>query len=291
MRKTQLWLLVSMVTMALVPVPVMAQEWSQEWADPEDRPPRVDLSFSAGGVMPTAWSDLVLLGSISSASGVLEQVLTRDLQVESDTSYSAAVTYWQGRYGFRTQGGFSRSSLRIGTVPTGGGGATPATPATSVGVDTWFYDVRGAIGFLDYRPTRWAWPYGFVGAGGITHRLKTAIAPPLTFLGSGAVQSGGSGNTIVIAGNGQQFLLAIDELSSETVFAVNFGLGADFRIPLGAAGVGLRVEVADHVSPSPLRVRIRELSPASGFVPVSDVQFPLVHHLSATVGVVVQIGR
>ena len=290
MRNTLMSLLVSMVMVALLPIPVMAQEWPQEWADPEDRPPRVDFSFSAGAVMPTAWSDLVLLGSISSASGVLEQVLTRDLQVESDTDYSAAVTYWQGRYGFRTQGGFSRSSLRSGTVPTGDS-ATPPASATSVGVDTWFYDVRGAIGFLDYRPTRWVWPYGFIGAGGITYRLKTAIAPPLTFLGSGAVQSGGSGNTIVIAGNGQQFLLAIDELSSETVFAVNFGIGADFRIPLGAGGVGLRVEVADHVSPSPLRVRIRELSPGSGFAPASGVRFPLVHHLSATAGIVVQIGR
>ena len=289
MRQIRLLVLSSMVTVALLPAPAPGQDWSQEWADPEDRPPRMDFSVSAGGVMPTSWSEIVLLGSISVASGVLEQVLTQDLRVESDTAYSAAVTYWRGRYGFRTQGGFSRSSLRVGTTP-GGNGTAALWPASSVGVDTWFYDVRGAIGLVDYRPSRWVWPYGFIGAGGITYRLEAAVAPPLTFLGSGVVRADGSGNTVVVAGNGRQFLLAIDELTSETVFAVNFGIGADFRIPVGTGGLGLRVEVTDHVASSPLRVRIRELSPLGGFVPESGVGFPLVHHLSATVGVVVHIG-
>jgi hypothetical protein len=48
-----------------------------------DRPPRVDLSASTGLLMPTDWSDLVLLGSLCSASGVL----VRDLQVEPRTVF------------------------------------------------------------------------------------------------------------------------------------------------------------------------------------------------------------
>ncbi len=292
MRQAQLALLASALTLASLPAPVMAQDQSQDWADPEDGPARVDFSASAGGLLPTRWSDLVVIGSISSAFGVFEQVLTRDLRVEPNSDFSAAVTYWRGRYGFRTQGGFSRSSLRIGAAPLGANPlSTSPGDGTSVGVDTYFYDVRGAIGFLDYKPTRWVWPYGFLGLGGITYKLKNSISPPLTFIGSAPVRSDGSGDTIVVADRGRQFVLAVDELSTETVFAVNFGIGTDFRIPLGAAGVGLRVEVADQVSPSPLRVRIRDLSAVGAFVPDSGVRFPLVHQLSATAGLVVRIGR
>lgn len=292
MRQAQVALSASAVMLALVTAPVMAQDWSQDWADPEDRPARVDFSASAGGVMPTRWSDLVVLGSISSAFGVLEQVLTRDLRVEPNSDFSAAVTYWRGRYGFRTQGGFSRSSLRIGGIPLGASPLSTLPPGvTSVGVNTYFYDVRGAIGFLDYRPTRWIWPYGFFGLGGITYKLKTAISPPLTFVGSEPIRTDASGNTIIVSGNGRQFVLGVDELSTETVFAVNFGIGTDFRIPVGAAGVGLRVEVADQVSPSPVRVRIHDLSALPEFVPDSSVAFPLVHQLSATAGIVVRVGR
>ena len=58
---------ISLVVLALVPASSIAQDWSQPWADPQDRPPRVDISASAGFLMPTRWTDLVLLGSISPA--------------------------------------------------------------------------------------------------------------------------------------------------------------------------------------------------------------------------------
>src|SRR5688572_29184193 len=59
--------------LTLLPLPVFAQDWSQPWADPMDRPARVDVTGSMGFVMPSNWSKLVLLGSISSGSGVFEQ--------------------------------------------------------------------------------------------------------------------------------------------------------------------------------------------------------------------------
>src|SRR5919112_537976 len=99
---------VAVFVVALAPALARAQAPVQPWADPQDAPGRVDLSASAGFLMPTGWSNLVLLGSISSATGVLEQVLTRDLHVQPDTAFDAVVTYWRGRYGFRTRAAFSR---------------------------------------------------------------------------------------------------------------------------------------------------------------------------------------
>ncbi len=296
MRQVQLASLVAVLMLGLFPGGALAQappqpsQPPQPWTDPEDLQ-RVDFSASAGGVLPTRWSDLVVLGSISSGTGVLEQVLARDLRVEPKSGFSAAVTYWRGRYGFRTQGGFSRSSLRIGAIPVDASGSAAPSGIQSVGVDTWSYDVRGAIGFLEYNPSRWIWPYGFVGLGGITYRLKSPISPPLTFVGSGPVRSDGTGTTVVVAGDGRQFVLGVNELSTETVFALNYGVGTEFRIPAGPAGVGLRVEVADQMSESPLHVTMQQVSGGGAFGRTTDVRFPLVHQFSATAGIVVRIGR
>src|SRR5687768_16830463 len=49
-----------------------AQTLPQPWADAEDYSRRVDITASIGVVAPTDWSDLVLLGSLSPATGVLE---------------------------------------------------------------------------------------------------------------------------------------------------------------------------------------------------------------------------
>lgn len=272
--------------------PLFAQDdWSQPWADPQDRPARVDVSASAGFLLPTRWSDLVLLGSISPASGVLEQVLTRDLRVEPKAEFNVGMTYWRDRYGVRTQLGFSRSSLTISGVPSSTNPPPVTNGATSVDIDTWLYDVRGAIGFLDYKPTRPVWPYGFFGFGGITYNPKGTISAPLTFIQQGPSGPTAPDNTVVVLDNGRQFLIAVDQLGIETVFAFNVGLGADFRVPVGGGGVGLRLEVSDHVAPSPLGLRVKELSPISGLLPDAGVRFGLVHHLSATAGFVIQIGK
>jgi hypothetical protein len=288
MRHARLAFVAFVLSLTLLPSAAAAQDWSQPWADPEDRPPRVDFSASAGFLTPTRWSNLVLLGSLSSVSGVLEQVLARDLRVEPGTEYTVAATYWRSRYGLRTQAGFSRSSLTIGGVPVGS--APSADDRTSVGIDTLLYDIRAAIGFLEYAPTRRIWPYGFVGVGGITYRLKSAISPPLTFIARGPTLVDARGATVVIADEGRQFLLATDQLSTETMFAVNAGLGADVRLPLGPGGVGLRLEISDHIAASPLGLRVTELSPGAAFAD-NAVTFRAVHHLSATAGLVVQIGR
>jgi hypothetical protein len=293
MRLTRLAVLRLIAGLAvLLPSPLAAQQWGQPWADPDDRPPRVDVSASVGFLAPTDWSDLVLLGTISSTSGVLEQVLVRDLRVDPDREFGAAATYWRGRYGFRVQGGYSSSAVAIGGPVPGASEFSAPDELISIDVDTWMYDVRGAIGLIEYTPQRWAWPYAFFGFGGITYDLAQRVSPPLlTFIERSRTRPDGSRDVVIVEDDGREFLLAIDELGTETVFAVNFGVGTDFRIPLGAAGVGLRFEVSDHVAASPVGLRISELRRSGLISNDAGVTFGPVHHLRAAVGFVVQVGR
>jgi hypothetical protein len=147
------------------------------------------------------------------------------------------------------------------------------------------------IGLITYEPTRPALPYVFFGFGGITYDLAHTITPPLlTFI----QQPGnvvGPGGIIVHDDGDRQFLLAVDELGIETVPAFDFGVGSDFRVPFGGGALGLRVEVSDHVSPSPLRVRIRELNAFGGLTNDDAVDFGRVHELRVLGGLVVQFGR
>jgi hypothetical protein len=267
-----------------------AQDWSQPWADPDDRPARVDISASIGFLAPTDWSDLVLIGSISSATGIFEQVLVRDLRVDADKEFGGAVTYWKGRYGFRVQGGFSSSSVTVGaTLPSAFQPLPSPDDVVSVDVDTYLYNIGGAIGFLEYKPELWIWPYGFGGIGGITYDLARRVSPPLLTFIQDAPRAGGRGD-VIIADSGHQFLLAIDELDTETVFAVNFGVGADFRVPLGPAGIGLRLELSDHIASSPVGLQVAQLQ-RIGTIGTTGLQFGLVHHFRFEAGFVIQFGR
>src|SRR5918993_1212673 len=208
----------------LLPAPLCAQDWTQPWADPMDRPPRVDLSASAGLLVPTDWSDLVILGSLSSATGALEQVLVRDVRVKPGSVFGGSATYWRGRYGFRAHASYSDSTLAVGES------FQPAEGSLSVDVDTWMYDVRGAVGLVEYAPHRLAWPYAFVGPGGITYNLSQTVSPPLLTFIERPPAGGGAQDRLIVEDAGRQFLVAIDELGVETVFALNFGIGTDFRI-------------------------------------------------------------
>lgn len=287
MSPKRLLVFTALLVFFLCPSFASGQTWDEPWSDPRDRPPRVDLSVTAGMISPTDWSDLVLLGTLSSISGVLEQVLVRDVRVEPAASYGAAVTYWRDRYGFRVNGEFSRSTLKVGGSPDEVGDVSLAD------VNTYLYEARGVIGFLDYSPYRNVWPYAFLGLGAITYDLSRTISPPLlTFIEHGTPGGSGSGSVIVVEHDGgRQFLIAVDELGLETKFAFDFGVGADFRLPMAGGALGLRVEASDHIAESPLELRIRELSPAGGLASDDRVNFGLVHHLRAVVGVVVQFGR
>ena len=266
------------VFLLALPMRSAGQDWDVPWTDERDRPARVDVTLTAGFLAPTDWSDFVLLGSLSSASGALEQVLARDIHVAPENVFGVAVTYWRGKYGFRTQVGRSDSSLSIGNDRV-------------ANLDTWLYDVRGAIGLIDYHPKRWVLPYAFAGAGGITYDLSETISPPLRFISQPPPGFDPGTGVIIVANDGRQFVVSTDELRMESVFSVNFGVGADFRIPLGPGGVGVRLELSDHVAPSPLHLHIHELSRVGVPASTTAVSFGRVHHLRADVGLVVQFGR
>jgi hypothetical protein len=237
-------------------------------------PRRLDISGSSGFLLPTDWSDLVLLGSISPVSGAFEQVLARDLVVDPGPVFDATVTYWEGRYGFRAHGGFARSCLAVarscrGLISFG-------EQITTVDVDTYMYDVGGAVGLIDYRPGHWAWPYVFFGLGAVTYKLDQPVGPPLTFIDRRPPR-GGSEQVIISRDDPDTLLISIDELGIETKFAINLGIGTDFRVPVGATSFGLRLEVSDNVHASPLELNV--------------IDFGLVHNLRAAAGVVFQFGR
>jgi hypothetical protein len=270
-----------------------AQGLPEPWADPIDRPARVDISASLGVGAPTDWSDLVVLGSISPVFGVFEQVLVRDLRVKRETEIGGAVTYWRGRYGFRTHVALARSTLVVGGEPADASQSPFETgPEVSVDLDTWSYDVRGVIGLTEYDSRAWVWPYASFGFGGITYDLASPIRPPLlTFIDRGRAQPITPEELIVLEQRNREFLLSVDEVAQETVFAVNLAVGTDFRLPLGPGGVGLRVELSDQISPSPVGLRIGELRRSSVLASDTGVRFRPVHHLRAVAGFVVYIRR
>ncbi len=132
-----------------------------------------------------------------------------------------------------------------------------------------------------------------MGLGGITYDLSRTITPPLlTFVEHAPPGQAGSGNVVVVDRDaGRQLLIAVDELGLETQFAFDFGVATDLRLPFGGGAIGLRVETSDHLSRSPLELRIRELGTVGGLTNDDTVRFGTVHHLRAVAGLVAQIGK
>ena len=271
-------------------IPALAQQQQSTGLDRiAPGPKRVDISGSGGFLLPTDWSDLVLLGSISPISGALEQILARDLVVDPGPVFEATVTYWEGRYGFRVHGGFAQSCLAVGRT------CSPmislGRPISAVDVDTYIYDVGGAIGLIDYRADRWAWPYFYFGGGAVTYNLSQSVGPPLIFIEQRPPRGGGSGQISVSIDDPDTLLITADELGIETKFALNFGIGTDFRIPAGASSFGVRFEVGDNMHASPFDLTVSSVELPAVYGRDTILGFGLVHNLRAAVGVVVQFGR
>ena len=284
-RRVHVRYIVVLLVMLLAPSSAFAQS---SLSDIPPGPRRVDVSGTGGFRLSTDWSDLVLLGSVSPASGALEQVLVRDLVVRPGPAFDAAVTYWEGRYGFRTHLGYSESCLTVGR--TCGELTGPAGPASSVDVNAWSYDVGGAVGLIDYRRNTWVWPYVFFGFGAVTYDLARTAGPPLTFIERTA-PSVRNGQTVITRDDPDLLLIATDELGIETRFAVNVGIGTDVRIPLGLTSVGLRMEVSDYIHRSPVDVLVDPVNPLFGARRDPRLNFGVVHNLRAAAGLVIQLGR
>jgi hypothetical protein len=92
----------------------------------------------------------------------------------------------------------------------------------------------------------------------------------------------------IVSRDPDTLLISIDELGVESRIAFNFGVGTDFRIPFGPAGLGVRLELSDHIHESPLNLQVLAFEP---FQDDHILNFGAVHNLRAAIGVVVQAGR
>jgi hypothetical protein len=294
------WCLTLATLVTITPFASAVTHAQQSWAfeKEEPRPKRIDISVSTGLQLSTDWSDLVVLGTLG---GLVEHVLTRNLAFAPGNSYGLTVTYWEGRYGFRVNAGMARSCLAVGggcrsfTIPNGD--ATNGDERIVVGnidANAYSLDIGGAIAFVAPGKDVPFRPFFFFGAGGLSYDMDEAVRfllPSFIELGgtSGRIGQDRDGRVKVIT-DGSPFLVSVGQPGFELLFAGILGLGVDFRVPLGQASLGLRFEVSDHITRSPLEVRL------AGFVDdfhfsrteIEDVRFDfgLVHNMQLSVGLV-----
>jgi len=282
--------------------PLAAQgDWLFDEYDDEERPRWLDISRGLGRLRSSDWSDLVVLGTLG---GLVERVLVRDLAVDPGTTVNLAVTYWEGRYGFRVHAGFARSCIAIATrcgprtllvADDDFDDELLALLRSKVDVTTWLLDIGGAVSLVRPRKDREFRPYVFFGLGSVAYDLDGPVGlflPSFVELGGvpGRLGLDPDGNLIIVT-DGSPFLVSVDEPGFEVLFAAAFGIGADVRVPLGEGSFGLRFELADHINRSPLDVRL------AGFVDdfhfsrrdLDDIRFDFgtVHNLRFSVGIVV----
>jgi hypothetical protein len=276
---------------------IHAQEtWPFEKNEP--RPKRIDVSIGTGFQMSTDWSDLVVLGTLG---GLVEQVLVRNLAFAPGNSFGLTVTYWEGRYGFRVNAGMSRSCLAVAGACGSFVMPDDRTPnindritVPNIDANAYSLDIGGAIAFVAPGSDVPFRPFVFFGAGGLSYDLDDAVRfllPSFIELGGtpGRIGRDGDGRLVVIA-DGSPFLVSVGQPGFELMFEANFGLGMDARVPLGAASLGLRLEVGDYITRSPLEVRLAGLVDDFHFArrDVEDVRFDFgyVHNLRLSLGLV-----
>jgi hypothetical protein len=155
-------------------------------------------------------------------------------------------------------------------------------------VDASSFDVGGAFGLVDYHQDRWIWPYTFFGVGAVAYDINQGVSPPLQMFIERRPPV--TPDVTITSDRSRPLLIAIDELGLETKFAFNFGIGTDFRVPLGPAGVGMRFELSDNVHESPLDIRVTEVNAVNGDA-VAKPNARFVHNLRASAGLVLHFGH
>lgn len=276
----------------LLAAPLSAQQ--PDPFKPYDGPRRLELSVTAGYFWSSDWSDLVLFESLGAVGDEARRVLMPSLASAPGAGGQAAITYWKGRLGFRLAAAYTESCITAEPRcddgrPAPAAGGNGQQNATEVSLKTYSYGVQGIVGMSEYSPSQWFRPYFLVGFGGVTYDPDQSVP---TFLAS---QAGTGANLDSYAGGPGQYTFAIDQAGLETRFSVALGLGTDLRLPVGPGGLSLRFEVADHISQSPLGVRLSRLSSGSlldndrGIEQV-DLGVGAVHNLRGQIGLAIEFG-
>lgn len=291
----------SIVSRALAPAlllstaPATAQQ-GDLWEEYEG-PRRLEISVSGGVFLSTDWSNLVFLEAVGAVGQAQQQVLLRQLRAPPEFGGSASVTYWKGRYGFRVHGGFVSSC-----VTTGNGCNGTSTPEqttlerTEIGMNQWTYGVQGVIGLREFTPEQVFRPYLVFGAGGVTYDLDE----PLSTVLPGPIERTeptviGNGDQTVVITDPSTFLFSMDEVGLATQFALNLGVGTDFRIPIGPGGLGLRLELSDNINQSPLTLRVARIDGgffSHEFDGIDEIEFDRrsVHNWRLSAGLLFEFG-
>jgi hypothetical protein len=269
------------------------------WTGVEPVPRAFDISLTYGTAFSSDWSDLVLLGSVSAGTAGFEQIVLRDVSVEPGWGFGVSLTYWEGRGAVRLAGSYASSCLAVGAACVGapGEGVFPS-PTRRSDVQTWTLDLGGILNLREGgRPRDRFKPYLYFGLGGVAYDPDPQLARLITgFLDFERTVDAGDGRFIVIVDGATQFLLAVDEVGFTTKFGGALALGADLQLPLDPSNtLGLRFEVSDHITGSPLGVRLVQLGSDFPYrwdeaLEEASLDFGPVHNLRLSVGLTVGIG-
>jgi len=295
---------IALLLTALLPAALTAQGFPDENTDPFGRrngPPHFDITFGAGAFASSDWSDLVLLSAGPAGTGAFNQIVLRDFAVLPGPAIDAAATYWRGRLGVRFHAAFSPSCISTGTSCDDDRPENGEEPRVfrqrAADIDTWIFDVNGVIGLREYDESRTFFPYALVGFGVVSFNPDDGEGLPPDFLVGGIPTDPVNGERIIIILDDATTALVVDELGFETVIAVTLGIGTHLRIPIGSGSVGLRLELADHISPSPLNARIIRIGDDDDFFDindpnavVADLNRRAVHNVRFVAGIVLDIG-
>lgn len=275
----------------LLAAPLSAQQ--PDPFKPYDGPRRLELSVTAGYFWSSDWSNLVLFESLGITGDEARRVLMPSLAAAPGAGGQAAITYWKGRLGFRLAAAYTESCITAeprcdgGVTPSAGG--NPQQNPTEVSLKTYSYGVQGIVGMSEYSSSQWFRPYFLVGFGGVTYDPDQSVP---TFL---AGQAGAPSGIESVASGPGQYAFTVDQAGLETRFSVALGLGTDLRLPVGPGGLSLRLEVADHISQSPLGVRLSRLSTGSlldrgNRIDQIDLGVGAVHNLRGQIGLAIEFG-
>lgn len=224
-------------------------------------PRSVDISVTGGLFVSTDWSQNVFLESFQSSGVTQRQTLLRGFSVAPGFGATAAVTYWEGRHGFRVYAGFT------GTCVTTGNDCDDVVllpdevfPRRAPDMNQYTYGFQGIVGLVDWSRDQWWRPYFIVGAGGVTYDIDDDFAlllpGPITVSDPGVINGI---DRIAVVDDPGTFLFAIDQVGIETKFAVNLGIGFDLRAPMRDRGIGFRFEASDQITQTPLSLTVTRL--------------------------------
>ncbi|HET9985046.1 MAG TPA: hypothetical protein VFQ38_15710 [Longimicrobiales bacterium] len=269
--------------------------WDLDWGDRPLGARSLSFEFAGGLNYSTDWNQNVVLANLDFGTR-FEQVLLRQVQVDPAFLFAGSVTYRRGRGGARLQFGYSHSCLAVnGRCSRFGVIDTLFTPLHEVDVNTYSADIDGEISLVDPEKVRWARPFVLFGLGGVVYDPGDNAAQLLPFFidARGAPIEVNGGNIVVVNFPTGALLVTFDGIGLKSVLAGVLGLGTDIQIPFSdGSGIGLRLQVADHIANSPFKVRVAGVQRGFGgpFFEPTKFDFGDIHNIRLTVGLHVDVG-